>query len=184
MRNVVWETDIGGGILCSAERLVRKAARLDNSRYGASPRDADPLHGAGLFCHVKEPPSSPSVLSLPRRGTARFSEGGDLEVLNSRGKVLWSAQDGIDLHSADEKTKDKHSPDVGKAKHVKRGKKETRVNTKAAETKEGRGGLGARVRKLWGKDSGVDGHVLNKPSGGQGRGIPRVLRWVRWLRHG
>ena len=115
-RNVVREPDVGGGVLCLAERLVRKVARLGDVRYGASPRDADPLPGAGLFCHVKEPPSSSSVLSLPRRGTARFSEDGDLEDLNSGGKVLSSAQESVDLHRADENSKD--SPDVAKVKHV------------------------------------------------------------------
>ena len=113
--NVVWETDIGAGVLCSAERLVRKAARLGNVGYGASPRDASPEPRAGLFCRTKESPSTPSVLSLPLRGTTRFSEGSDLEVLNSRGKVLWSAREGLDLHRADEKIHGKHSPDVAKA---------------------------------------------------------------------
>lgn len=184
MRNVAWETDITGGVLCSAERLVRKVTRLGNIKYGASPRDASPEPKAGLFCRFREPPSTPSVLRVPRRGTARFSDSGDLEVVNSRDKVLWSAREGVDLRGPGEKGGGKGSPDLAKAKSdSKRRKKEERENSKD-ETKAGKGGWGTRVRKWWGKDSGGDGHVLNEPSGGQGRGVRRVFRWVKGVRHG
>ncbi|CAM9499923.1 unnamed protein product, partial [Laminaria digitata] len=158
-----------------AERLVRKVTRLGNVKYGASPRDASPEPKVGLFCRVREPPSSPSVLSLPRRSTARFSDSGDLEVVNSKDKVLWSAREGVNLRSPGEKGGAKHSPDLAKVKidskrrkkeerdNSKRGRKEERENSKRRKkeerdnrkdaTKADKGGWGARVRKLWGKDS-------------------------------
>ena len=174
--------NVGGGVFCSAERFVRKVTRLGGARYGVSPRDASPVPGNGLFCRPKATISTPSVLILPRRGTAHFSESDDLEIVNSRGKVLWSAADGIGLRREGEKGSGKHSSDVSKAKHDKKGrKKEERENKQTGEKKPDKANGGKRGWN-WGRsNSGGDKHARNKPAGGQGRGIGRILSWVRRL---
>ena len=182
LKNVDWEENVGGGFLCSAERIVRKATRLDASRYGVSPRDASPLPGTGLFCRPKATISNPSVLSMPRHSTAQFSKSDDLEIVTSRGKVLWSARDGVDLRRAGEKSGRKSSPDVSKGKHGKRGrKKDERDKEQTRESKPNNVDGGTRGWK-WGRNAGgSDVDAPTTPSGGQRRGIARVLGWVRQL---
>ncbi|CAN0111127.1 unnamed protein product [Ectocarpus sp. 6 AP-2014] len=99
--------DGAGGMLCSAERLVRRAVPfIGNFEHRAHMRGEKLVVGRGFFCRTHATPRRPprSVIDALFRGrgggVASFSEHtGDLHVVNSRGKVVWSAGDDVGIIS-------------------------------------------------------------------------------------
>ncbi|CBN78817.1 hypothetical protein Esi_0145_0025 [Ectocarpus siliculosus] len=93
--------DGAGGMLCSAERLVRRAVPfIGDFEHRARMRGEKLVVGRGFFCRTHETPRRPprSVIDALFRGrgggVASFSEHtGDLHVVNSRGKVVWEGND-------------------------------------------------------------------------------------------
>lgn len=87
----------GGGMLCSAERMVRRAVPfVGTAEHRARMRGKSLVVGGGIFCHTHATPRPPpkSVLDALFRGRgsgiAVFSEHtGDLQVVNSSGEVVW-----------------------------------------------------------------------------------------------
>ncbi|CAM9901157.1 unnamed protein product [Ectocarpus sp. 12 AP-2014] len=99
--------DGAGGMFCSAERLVRRALPIiGDFDHRARMSDERLVVGRGFFCRTHATPRPPprSVIDALFRGrgggVASFSEHtGDLHVVNSRGKVLWSTGDDVSIIS-------------------------------------------------------------------------------------
>ncbi|CAN0504237.1 unnamed protein product, partial [Ectocarpus sp. 8 AP-2014] len=94
-------------MFCSAERLVRRAVPfIGDFEHRARMHGEKLVVGRGFFCRTHETPRPPprSVIDALFRGrgggVASFSEHtSDLHVVNSRGKVVWSAGDDVSIIS-------------------------------------------------------------------------------------
>ncbi|CAM9302113.1 unnamed protein product [Ectocarpus sp. 4 AP-2014] len=99
--------DGAGDMLCSAERLVRRTLPIVGDFDHRARMSGERLVvGRGFFCRIHETPRPPpkSIIDALFRGrgggVASFSDhAGDLHVVNSRGKVLWSAGDDVSIIS-------------------------------------------------------------------------------------
>ncbi|CAM9987878.1 unnamed protein product, partial [Ectocarpus fasciculatus] len=118
----------GGGMLCSAERMVRRAVPfVGTAEHRARMRGESLVVGGGIFCHTHATPRPPpkSVLDALFRGRgsgiAMFSEHtGDLQVVNSRGEVVWSVGDNTSSSSTSTSASGSN-PAEGRARWWRRG---------------------------------------------------------------
>lgn len=89
------EEDNAEGLLCSAERMARKVGGFDEATFSIKLKHAQLVLGSGFFCTSHRTPKPSNFFDIFRKGEARFSPAGDLEVVTGQGKVLWSAGDAL-----------------------------------------------------------------------------------------
>lgn len=76
LRKIVPEAASGGGLLCGADRIVRKVDGLDGAEYTTNPARFQLMFEAGYFCQTNATLAPPSVLDEVRRGKVQFFDDG------------------------------------------------------------------------------------------------------------
>ena len=95
----VREQKANRGVLCGAERLVRRVARIDAPEYGARSVKGRLVLGREYFCAMDASAAATHTMNLAQQwlegegegeGIVGFSDHGDLEMVTPSGELVWS----------------------------------------------------------------------------------------------